>query len=163
MCSFRYGLSLARLGERSSSRSALPLNPTTPRKVSRGPPSLTELDHGAAGRPRGLCASCDASELSGAGANPLYGLRVRGQPTRKFNDEEPRTSTLRHPSPGTLVPEVNGPLAPPLPVPSLHFRNTTQESLRYLNCHEGGAIYLGDALRAESGGISGPHALWVPA
>ena len=99
----------------------------------------------------------------GAGANPLYGLRLRGQPTRKFNAEEPRTSTLRHPSPGTLVSEANGPLAPPLPVPSLRFRNTTQESLRYLNCHEGGAIYLGDALRAEPGGISGSHALCVPA
>ena len=120
-------------------------------------PALTELDHGAAGGPRGLCASCDASELPGAGANPLYGLRLRGQPTRRLNAEEPLTSTLRHSSPGTLVPEANGPLAPPLPVPSLHFRNTTRRALRCLNCHEEGAVQLANALRAEPGGISGPH------
>ena len=121
------------------------------------PPALTELDHGATGGPLGLCASCDASELPGAGAKPLYSLRLREQPARKLTAEEPRTSTLPYPSPGTLVPEANGPLAPPLPAPSLHFRNTTRTALMYLNCHKEGAVQLGNALRAEPGGISGPH------
>ena len=35
--------------------------------------------------------------------------------------------------------------------------HTTRRALRCLNCHEEGAVQLGNALRAEPGGISGPH------
>ena len=157
MCSFRYGLSLARLGERSSSQSTRPLIPTTARKVSQGPQHSLSWTMAQPAGP-GACA-------------PVATPRSFPEPERIRStasgcaDNPPEGSTLKNrglqlsatPAQAPWYRRRNCPLAPPLPVPSLHFRNTTRRALRCLNCHEEGAVQLGNALRAEPGGISGPH------
>ena len=161
VCSFRYGLSLARLGQRSSSRSALPLIPTTARKVSRGP-----ITHWA-GPWRSRRAPRPVRQLRRLGAFPEP-ERIRSTASG-CADNPPESSTLKNRG---LQPSATRAQVPwyrkrmvrsPHLFRSLPCASVTQESLRYLNCHEGGAIYLGDALRAEPGGISGSHALCVPA
>ena len=156
MCTFRYGLSLARLGERSSSQSTLPLIPTTARKVSRGPQySLSWTMAQPAGpwacapvaTPRSFPEpERNRSTASGCANNPPENSTLKNRGLRH--------SPTRAQAPWYRKRMVHSPrLFRPLPCTSV----TTRTALRYLNCHKEGAVQLGNALRAEPGGISGPH------
>lgn len=89
----------------SSPRRAASSGPTRPAPCPRlpRPPgrALTELDHGAAGLRRGLCATCRASQC--AAARHRSALRPRRGGRRRKNAEKstatPLTSPRLHPSP----------------------------------------------------------------
>ena len=165
VCSFRYGLPLARLRERSSTQSRTPPTPATALKVSRGTHhSLSWTIAQPAGA--GACAPVAKPRSFW----PPAWIRSTASVARRTTGKSQRSgmASLHPPRPqaGRLGAGSGRPTRPASsafrPYTS---RNATQWNLAYLNCRKEGALQFGAEVSASRAlwDLPALTGLWVPA